>query len=46
MTRTVAPKDLGGRLERNLARTTPELPGQVRNRSKQIALLLTYRAAG
>ena len=26
MTRTVAPKDLGGRLLRNLARTTPELP--------------------
>lgn len=30
MTRTVAPKDLGGRLERNLARTTPELPEYVR----------------
>lgn len=27
MTRTVAPRDLGGRLLRNLARTTPELPG-------------------
>jgi hypothetical protein len=26
MMRTVAPKDLGGRLLRNLARTTPELP--------------------
>jgi hypothetical protein len=26
MTRTEAPKDLGGRLERNFARTTPELP--------------------
>jgi hypothetical protein len=28
MMRTVAPKDLGGRLLRNLARTTPELPGR------------------
>jgi hypothetical protein len=28
MMRTVAPKDLGGRLLRNLARTTPELPEQ------------------
>lgn len=28
MMRTVAPKDLGGRLLRNLARTTPELPRQ------------------
>jgi hypothetical protein len=26
MTRTEAPKVLGGRLERNFARTTPELP--------------------
>lgn len=45
MTRTVAPKDLGGRLERNLARTTPELPAYVRERSR-MQVFLTYRAAG
>lgn len=31
MMRTVAPKDLGGRLLRNLARTTPELPEKRKN---------------
>lgn len=36
MTRTVAPKDLGGRLERNLARTTPELPEYIRERLRSV----------
>lgn len=33
MTLTDAPKDFGGRLRRNCARTTPELPFQYRQRT-------------
>lgn len=35
MTRTVAPKDLGGRLLRNCARTTPELPSKIEYRQSR-----------